>query len=232
MLSVICIQIGGNLYNHFMIKLGKREHMANLVEKGQLRFGTLKEYRGSELNQVGDPSEGSYSIKHIQNAKFKKFDKESGEYVDIGIMSNGVLRHFYEHILDTRIYSIFYFVVENKDGIQIKDFIDLSLVAEFGYNSAVLITDVHKFTDLINQRLTEHKLFFSGKNVNYIDMSTDLDNLTPFDKDKFYSRQNEFRFVIDNLDAPEFLELGNISKIALLLDVQDLGEISIHTQRR
>jgi hypothetical protein len=37
-----------------MIKLGKREHMANLVEKGQLRFGTLKEYRGSELNQVGD----------------------------------------------------------------------------------------------------------------------------------------------------------------------------------
>lgn len=215
-----------------MIKLGKREHMANLVEKGELRFGTLREYRGSELNQVGDPSEGSYSIKHIQNANLKKFDKESGEYVDIGNISNGVVRHFYEHVLDTRIYSIFYFVVKNEDNIQIKDLIDLSLVADFGYDSAVLFTNVHKFTDLINQRLTEHKLFFSAKNVKYIDMSKDLDNLTPFDKDKFYSSQSEFRVVIDNPDAPEFLELGNISNIAALLDVQDLGEISIHTQSR
>jgi hypothetical protein len=204
--------------------------MKSMVERGSIRFGQLKEYRDSEQNQVGDPSEGAFSVNPFGEGKVQLLDEASGEYKDVGTITNGVAREFWNNNLSKRVFSICYHVIMSKSVTQLSELIDPNLMTKFGYDSFVIIPNVNAFLERVDKVLTLRNLYYSGRKVNYIGMDKKRTELTPFDKDVKYIDQNEFRLVIDNPDAPEFIELGSLEGIAHLFAKEDVSELSIHVQ--
>lgn len=97
-------------------------------------------------------------------------------------------------------------------------------------NVTVLITNIVEFFNRIDSTVKKNKLTYKRKLVKYINLDEFHGNLedTGFIKDLKYENESEFRFELKGLSAKSFfLNIGNINDIAVIIDTNNIDELSV-----
>lgn len=203
------------MYRHFLIKYSKPEHSQRFINLGEMYLQPLSFYRKKDLNdEVGDVNEGAHIVRAFSNAVLHRI-LDSGKKELVGNITNGVHREFSHEYASLSVYCIYYLIIPAKDYTNERDLIDEKLLKEFG-GSATVIYNLEKFYDRLDTYLEKTSYSYNRQSVEYIDVIEHREQLTPFQKDKKYEHQNEFRLAVKNEreETPLLLAIGNLNDIA------------------
>lgn len=243
-MTLLSERIGDNdSYLFGILKFSSKEHLESL-RKGKLYLNNFQLYRDIEkkqknkgqgdahdvtllLNNVDWELQGGHSnvlYKSNGNVKLEyKEDYLTHVFCATGITANWLeIIHEDENLVKVKLVFPKEFkqhVLENfGDHVLIiaknKDFFDLISAANISF-------DARKVTYRDQERLYRDRLY------NFLHQKSERF----FEKDNFFSIQNEFRIVFPDLIStdPEIIEIGNIEKITQLMSVEDLfnkGELT------
>lgn len=200
-------------------KYGKREHLENLLKKGQVSFAIAETYKDSAL------TEGQQD-----NEIHRKHNPDSENHT---ILAGSDLQPL------NNVFSInVSFPLKGRDGGDLKYYmwcastaINKDLLSEFGANSCIMIKDAGEFFRRLESvcrmehptTKAQHGCDFYGRELIYCDNNTIPPSSETIDlifiKDSKYEYQKEFRliFLIDpakSLDHRINFDIGNIEDIA------------------
>lgn len=203
---------------HILLKLGQKEHMNALYEKGEIYMQTASYFRSIEENADGRGDKHEcvseyYSANSLNNNKFTlihpkfapiELSKEDGtRFVTIDY-----------HCPDkTNIYSLCYTnfnIIKSKNSI----ISDLNFADEKDY--VVLIHNPKEFISRILKEINKTTPFAYASKVEYIDECNFGGEVGFFKKFQKYEHQSEFRIVAQfNDSAVRKFYIGSISDIAI-----------------
>jgi len=196
-----------------IIKIGKKEYMENLLNKGELYLNTAKYYRKHENEQIGDSHENDFLIRHG-----KISIKINDEYIYLYNKHRPIA---FSNPNDNKnlycTYGVFTGNFVKKEHYMLHE-IPNYLIKEFGGTIVCIINPI-EFFKRIEVAVKEKGLETQIGHVEYYNEDTYDGDLTIFNKRKQFSHQNEVRIAINNEnDAPIKLNIGSINDIALILD--------------
>jgi hypothetical protein len=221
-------------YNRLM-KFGKRNHLEELL-KGKIYMNNLKYYSDLEaLENVSDVGDKYESKLLIGNVNLKYYESETHEYVgyakardfalDFGYMKHPVFCLF---IMDSRNITNEYQV---DDHLEIKyEFSDeqKSKMIEFG-DHVFILNNPEEFCKRIETKLSDKRISMTRNAVQYYDPSInqseyvqdvyqDAINATFWKRKQAYSYQQEYRFLLHDMEVDNHfeLEIGDLSDIGFI----------------
>lgn len=220
------------MYLHLLIKLGKSSYLPEFRSQGSFRMGTFESYRNSENREIGDPNEGAHQIRYHNDLLVSKLNDETNTYEEIARLSNAVSRHFNDIYEQSRIFCMYYATVKAKDEVRLSDIIDIKLLEDFEYDHIVVVFNLKSFYERLDSYFDKQNRPYRRGYVNYVDLSKGADNLTPFEKDKKYVHQSEFRLCIQGISGSEYhdVSVGSISDISFECSINELDTIKICRQ--
>ena len=203
---------------HYLLKFGNKSNIQRLYENGQIYMNTVQTFAELDKKAVGDKFERTVEIKNFGSGNLKltsvdtgetyNFTLETGQYVkdyvgDLGnifctySLSDKLLKRKSLHRVDKRMLS-------------------------FGTHCLV-IHDVVKFFELIENELKKLKLDYVHNLVQYHNYKKNDHKVTYFDKSHMYSYQHEHRFVVGNKTGlPLILNIGPLEKISNIFNAEDI----------
>ena len=218
----------------FLIKLGKKEHMANLLKNGELYLNTYKYFREQDEKERKANIKSFIEVINLPDKYLSPCRRDNleglnqtlkgslkfnllGEYIFIKDAYLNFFQNKYSHLycmysIDNRLKNDFFFDKRNL---------------AFG-NSAIVIKNPKDFIDRVSKGLKNEGLNCDYKPVHYYDSLISSTKLTPFHKLSFYDFQKEFR-IVTNTEAsqPLNVKIGNIEDIAFILDSEKLLDMKL-----
>ena len=202
------------------------EEIVNLIQRGSIRFNSLKLYRNL-YNQygdktIGDPNEGKFFIHNgIIQIPMANVNEEVNDYYISTANENDFV--FCLFGINPQKYSSFSFSEEQK-----KKLIDF-------HEKALLITDAQEFCKRLYAAASKQNLKITNGFVHYYDPTTDdasrLCGLVMngaesivYHKTNDYEYQQEFRFAIPNNTGEDYIDLqiGDISDITQIFTTEQV----------
>ena len=185
-----------------LFKYLKRRHLDSFVKKGNIRIGTLYEYRDTEQygNVIGDQEEGV----HIT-----KFNLPQGGEVDL--RENSLEANFFRNFLPEKHKDIKNIVFKLEPGVHINLFshsqdmyiycttseFNLDVMRCFNCDACIEICDPHKFFHQISKKIRHKATFADLKKIIYKNKETtykEPHTIHPaIIKDTAFSYQKEWR---------------------------------------
>ena len=204
--------------NYFFLKIGTRHYMEKLLKEGEIYCNTFDSFAKSAAKEIGDPLETATDF-HLGKIKRIGIKDKSGDrkYFDVDVPAH--LKEFHTgHVGNIYcLYALKYSDFSKSKKITLPD----SLTG-FG-DTILVIVDIHQFLQRVKSSLTLLQKSFESKMVEYIDLQNYSGKRGPFQKDSYFSHQNEYRFYIhptkDEEKEPFKFSLGDISDIAILCDL-------------
>jgi hypothetical protein len=208
---------------HYLIKIGKKEHIENLRNRGFLYLNTLDFFKEMEKDeQRKDIHEGIQRIEQITTLEIswedKKFEfrKDSKE----GTLSSGQFR-----ITNPNVKGNIYSMIGVKPELfELHDSLD-KMNAEFG-DAYLLITNTKEFIRRIESEIKKRKLNFKFGVVKYYDEQKFNGDLDAFCKPKKFEHQSEVRiFIESNKNEPLILEIGSVADISKIYEISQFEKM-------
>ncbi len=214
-----------------LIKFGQKEHLVNLMERGQMRFGALSAFELSTEEERGDKFEGAINIVNGQFTKIECDHPTLGKYTFTPVPNSmGRLMQFAP---DT-------FFCFSSYAITPKCFheTDLHKISEkmlaFG-DYALVITEPILFFDKVKHILTQMNLDFAFSLVDYENFEAEGDfNTSLLSKTDTLSHQYEHRILVKNNIAESgfFIEVGSLKDFSFLSSAKDIIDTKFEANRR
>ena len=200
-----------------LMKIGKREHMYDLIENGTMFLQRLRNYREIEDIERGDRHEGV--SQSLQPDKIEL--RVNGEKIE-GIV--GPIEYF-ENGANPLVYCM-YGYNSSHSPCHSGNLLDVRC---FGFgDTAVIIKNGKKFFDRIIIACEKLNVGVKGKLVEYVDFDNHHGKMGPFRKYKqWFEHQHEFRFVFDNDVLPTDYKfcIGSIHDIAEIHPIKEINSI-------
>lgn len=184
-----------------LFKYTKKEYLLNLLKNGELRLGTLYEYRNYENQEIRDLEEGTgFSLNYIKDETFTNHGKNDLtlgllkliDCEDVRIINVSSRQSF--DLPNSYIYSL----TMNPDKV---------VMTHFGYDACFEIMDLKGFTTEIATELNNKGLlkmfggitnecFYKNRHVNPTDKK-ELAMLA-WTKDVRFAHQQEYRLLFES----------------------------------
>lgn len=163
-----------SLKQNYAYKYLKETHLASLKKKGQIRLGTIDEYRTIENNKIQDIHEGRTSYLFSPTDEDIQLTIEEANSINykhnftspLTIKAGGGIN------IDLEVPNEHIFCMSRE--------YDTNAMKKMGYNASYKITDLEQFNNIIHDNI-KNKLelqFWAGGEVNYV-------------KSKFHTVTNE-----------------------------------------
>lgn len=213
-----------NIQHGFLLKFGQKEHLETLLN-GQLYLKSIRHFKENGKDDIGRYDKNENLTDVWRQPYFKgRLLFDNVEIATIGNMNIYIPEH--DKDLFTHISS---FVLSQIDlnNAGLNKLFD-SKMKGFG-DYVLLIHNVSKFQELVIKASESHSEISKTtmNKVNYIDKESFHGKVNIFNKFDDFEWQQEYRIAVRNLDRFQedhlFLDIGNISDIAKLLKVGDLG---------
>jgi hypothetical protein len=211
--------------NHLfcLIKFGKREHIQNLLDLGQMRFGAISDFAKSNEIERGDQFEGSSKIVNARFSKIEYVHPELGNGIFIPVLNKLGRIINYTGSLN---YCFSSYAITSNSFLEVDNHkIDKRMI-EFG-EYALIIKEPNIFLRKVKEKLRELNYKFSYSLIEYIDFKQEgeiYSNL--FFKTSDLKHQQEYRILIqEDISVNEiFIEIGSISEFCILSPTVELIE--------
>ena len=213
-----------NIQHGVLLKFGQKEHLETLLN-GQLYLKSIRHFKENGKDSIGRYDKNENLTDVWRQPHFKgKLLFDNIEIATIGNMNIYIPEHdkdLFTHISSFCLPDINF----NKRGIN--KLID-SRMQGFG-DYVLLIHNVPKFQKLVIDASYKHPEISKTtmNKVNYVDKENFHGSVNIFSKFNDFDWQQEYRIAIRNLEKFEedhlFLNIGDISDIAILLKTEDLG---------
>ncbi len=214
-----------------LIKFGEKEHLENLMNNGQMRFGAIQGFSTSTELERGDKFEGATSI---LNGKFSKIECDHptlGRYTfSPAVNALGSITEF-----DTRPFFSFSTYALTSECFMENDLYRISNnMLAFG-NYALVINEPILFLNKVKQKLINENNKFGYRLVSYHDYEKEgkieTDFFTKTDK---LAHQNEHRILIENYSLANaiFIEIGSVREFCFLSTAEDIINTEFKAKRR
>ncbi|TWX65940.1 hypothetical protein ESZ36_16690 [Colwellia demingiae] len=196
-------------------KYGQKEHLFNLLNKGELYLQPFSNYRKIEDDGVrGDPNEGVAEHRTIPNGS-KLSIKIDGEYQEVAEITSGAMRTFGSNFEKFSIYCL-YAVTENWSLESLPD-----EIKKFGDHVAV-IHNPKIFVERIKKVISELNGDCFRQLVEYKSGDEFEGFIGPFVKHNDFQWQSEFRICINtDLLTDNKINIGDLSDIISIYEAKD-----------
>lgn len=204
---------------HLLVKIGTKEHMEKLIERGEVYMNTTK-YFGDESdnNEIRDEFEG---VLYIENGKPLKYRENLDNEKLFCLWNINNEKPIYEELIHSVIYD--------KELNQTKIALDFRKLSGFTDNEdpyMVVIYNVKEFNNRFKKACKELNVeFVDNRIVSYYDELTIKPDriITPYMKRKKYQKQQEVRFLVMKDDNnPLIVTLGSLKDIACIHNVKEM----------
>lgn len=201
-----------NKLAHFFIKFGKREHMYNLLHKGEVYLNTSQFYRDCKNPEIGDSNEG---LIQLPLPDISKID---------GVDCWGVNAHI-KRFVNKNLYCLY--CIENEDiknALNEKQQYEFDLTGFNGFGDCCIVFHYLKpFVEKMEEAIEKEGLKLLGRKlVRYENFDNYSGKIDYFMKDKRFSHQREYRFVIEGNEVKQrTIYLGNLEEYAKMIPVNN-----------
>lgn len=216
----------------FFLKFGKKEHLNNFRNKGQLNFRNLENFREMpEDNGIGDKLEGTKFYTPISAGSILHFG--TGETKVALKIINPTYIHSKEKFKG-KILCLYY---GDEDYLQSKadskeSFLDFENSFKEN-NHCLFIHNPVEFINKLEAYLDFVQIEYKHCCVDYYDAQNNIKELTPFTKRDIYKDQREFRIWINHTSLQDFRpEIGDLSDISSVAKLNDDRKIYIEARER
>lgn len=220
---------------HILLKLGQKEHMNALYEKGEIYMQTASYFRSIEENADGrgDKHECVSKYYSANSLDDNKITLIHPKFAPIELSKEGGTRFVtidYHCPDKTNIYSLCY---TNFNIIKSKNSIISDLNFAEGKDYAVLIHNPKEFVSRILKEINKTAHSVSAGKVEYIDECNFGGEVGFFKKFQKYEHQSEFRIVAQfNDSAVRKFYIGSIRDIAFPpISKEDFLKIKININK-
>jgi len=210
-----------NSVSRFFIKVGKKEHIVDLQQKGTIFMNTVGYFINYEERQLrGDKDEGITGI--FQGKKLELFKNEAplgySNSFSLKIRDGEKRGNIYSLIAITTQDDPETFKIDGKNK-------------EFG-DSFILIYDVQEFIRRIEEELKAKNYEYRYGLVQYYDPKEYSGELDVFCKQNCFKYQNEFRFFVKKAeDGPLIIKIGSIEDISRVFSTENLDKAKLNVSK-
>lgn len=194
----------------YLVKLGKKEYMEDLYNKGLLYFNQVEYFRNLKYKSDGraDIYEGMDDYYAGNGLNQVEFTINGYKLTELFSISTNL-----DYAVDMQ--QLHYTHIYCLSAIdRIKKIFDKKNFAE-DKNYAVLIHDVETFLKRVCILIHKHEISCKMSFVEYIDKDNYGGDLGCFKKLNSYSHQNEYRIAIKSeSEAPDIMLIGSLNDIA------------------
>ena len=213
-----------------LVKFGKKEHMENLLNWGEVCFTALTLFRDSLEQERGDSFEAAFSLKNVILKEIKCEHPTLGTfYFNTTPDSVSRLIEFnLDPYLNFSAYAISTRIFENNNKHKISE----KMIAFGEY--AVIIKNPFLFTKGVFDELTAQNLQFKDGAINYHDYSVrEKYELSFFDKNDQLKHQEEYRIILklDSYKERHLIRIGSIKDYSEIVKSKDLIEMIWEAKR-
>lgn len=201
---------------YMLIKIGKREHIQMLQDKGLLYLNTVNYFRSLEELQKGDENEGIIRIEQVDWIKIEVGGKfiELRKNAKIDNLSSGQLR-----INKLDLVGNIYSMIALSSNRIANSVICNELNTKLG-DTFLIITDAKQFLSRVSSQLNNLGLKHQFNFVTYYDTHSYTGDLSIFNKENRFKHQSEFRiFVKNQTDKPIKIKIGPINEISRIFPI-------------
>jgi len=208
----------------FLIKIGKKEDIADLYENGTIFMNTVSffiEYEEKEIR--GDKDEGIAGIEQI--ADLKLLDKETG--VELARAMNSSQLKYRDDENKGNIYSLIAITSrDNPESFHIDE-----KNKKLG-DSFIVICNVPEFISRLEKELKARKFEYKYHPVQYYDPKEYSGKLDIFCKQNYFKYQREFRlFIKKDEDSWLNIKIGSIEDISHVFDIDKLEKLKLNVSK-
>lgn len=220
------------MHDYFcLIKFGEKEHLENLMSKGQMRFGALQAFEQSTEDERGDKFEGALNIVNGQFTKIECDHPTLGKHTFTPVKNSmGRLMQFAPNCFYC--FSSYALTAECfKEGDE--HVIDEKMHAFGDY--ALVITEPILFFDRVKSVLDQMNLKSGFSLVSYKNYEEEGDfDTTLFSKTDALSHQCEHRILVKNEIKQDafFIEIGSIKDFSFLSTASDIIKTEFKANRQ
>lgn len=209
---------------HALIKVGKKENIADLQEIGSIFMNKVGFFRDYEEKQLrGDKDEGIKGIHQI--ARLEILHPKTRQVLAYAEDSSQLKHRDGEE--RGYIYSLIAIMTQdNLETVRIDE-----RNKEFG-DSFVIICDVPEFIRRVEEEFKNLGYEYRYGPVQYYDQKEYSGELDIFCKQNYFKFQQEFRFFVKkNENDPLTLKIGSIEDISRVFDVDMLDKINFNVSK-
>lgn len=197
---------------YVFIKFGKKEFMKDLYENGTIFCNPIVEFSRSSDGGRNDEDETTTRIEDL-SGKVIQFSRDSSFKGSFYIHCKTVCYKESNEDMRGNIYCLYSLDLENAPIGNVFS-VDPKVPKELG-DFFVFIHNTKEFTKRVAQKLTQSKLRYYSKRIEYKPLKSHTGNKDIFTKDNVYSYQNEFRLYIDTgLNEAYPINIGSLKDIA------------------
>ncbi len=181
---------------HLLVKIGRKEDMEKLIEKGEVYMNTTRYFKEHKNSEIGDTFEGAL---HIKDGKVYEY-RENIDNEKLFCIWHINDR---EPINEELIYKVYYNDEPYKTKIAL-DLRKLSGLTDDEEAYMVVINNVKEFNVRFKKACKELNLeFIDNRIVSYYDELSKKSNeiITPFMKRNKYKKQQEVRYLVHKSDC-------------------------------
>ena len=199
-----------------LLKFGQKEHIENLLTKGEVYMNTIQWFKTYEKDGIGDIYEGAIEVKNIKNGKTTF--KTPNNTITVNNTNLQFRKHQKGHV--GNIFSTYAIsnLLLNRKSIHKID----KIMMKFG-SHCLIIKDVNQFLNSITNKLTELGIENSHNIVKYKNLKKNNHQLSLFNKTHLLSYQKEHRIIAytKNDSALKF-NIGSIENYAEIFTTEEI----------
>jgi hypothetical protein len=209
--------MSNNSVSH-LIKIGKKEHVIELYEKGLIYMNNIecfRKYEDQELKLRGDKDEGITGLEQVTSITLLS---PEGEKLAHG---NSAQLKFHSSENNGNIYSLIAITSDDSMANLHLDERNKQLGDYF-----VVIHDFKEFIKRMEHKLKESHLEYKFGVVNYYDPKKYRGRLDVFCKPIYFEYQKEYRIFVKREETDAFkIEIGSIEDISRCFDIENLNKL-------
>ncbi|RKN83480.1 hypothetical protein [Ulvibacterium marinum] len=192
----------------FLLKFGKKEHIENLLRKGEIFMNTIQWFKNFEKEGIGDIYEGASEVENIKNGRLTL--RIPNNPVTFNNASLQLRKHHTGHIGNIfSTYAISTLLLRRKSIHRID-----KRMNRFGTH-CLIIKDVQQFLNSVTNKLAEMGIEYSHNMVRYKNLNKNNHKLSLFNKTHLLSYQKEHRIIaLTDEDSVLQFEIGSIEHCA------------------
>lgn len=203
---------------HLLVKIGKKEHLEKLIDKGDVYMNTTSFFKEHKNPEIGDVYEGAL---YIKDGKVSEYRENIGNEKLFCMWHINDTEPIYEELIHVAYYD------DELDETRIA--LDLRKLSGFTDDEdayMVVVYNVKEFNNRFKEACKKSNVeFIDNRAVSYYDEQTISPNrvVTPFMKRNKYRKQQETRYVVYKKDEnPLTISLGSLKDIACIHNVKEM----------
>jgi hypothetical protein len=203
---------------NFLLKFGCTRDIQRLYKKGEIYMNTVQTFAELEKKEVGDILERTVEIRNFDNGNLYLTNVETGKSLNLELQSGKYKKDYLGDLGNIYCtYSISALLLKRRLLHRVN-----KKMFTFG-NHCLVIHNVPKFIELIENELKRRKLIYTNNLVQYRNFNKNNHFVTYFHKSHLLSYQHEHRFVVLNKTGlPLVFQIGSLKNISEIYNSNDV----------